>query len=92
LDTNKAFAAYALVLIAGVGSVLTASVLAGVTSLPSPLGFVEHVALGLMVRAAYKSIGGFDWADWSITCEPAGEAIAGTGFLASSSGTASAGA
>ena len=91
MDTNKAFAVYALTLIAGVGSVLAASVLAGITTAPSPAVFMEHVALGLMMRAAYKSIGGWDWADWSLTSEPAGEAIAATGFLSSSSGPASAG-
>jgi len=90
LDKNNTFAAYALILIAGVGSVLTASVLAGITTAPSPTVFVEHVALGLMIRAAYKSFGGWNWADWTVTSEPAGGAIAATGYLSSSGGTAGA--
>ena len=90
MDKNKTFAAYALVLITGVGSVLAASVLTGVTIAPSPVGFMEHVALGLMIRAAYKSFGGWDWADWSIASEPTGEGLAAAGYPAASSGGAGA--
>jgi hypothetical protein len=67
LDNDKVFTGYALILIAGVASVITSSVLAGFASLPTPAVFLEHVALGLMMRASYKTIGGFDWADWSFT-------------------------
>ena len=90
MDKNRTFAAYALILIAGVGSVLMTSVLAGVSTAPSPLAFLEHVALGLTIRAAYKSFGGWDWADWSITSEPTGEELAAAGYLRSSGGTAGA--
>jgi hypothetical protein len=83
LDQDKAFAAYALILIGAVGSLLTAMVLSGVTTAPSPLRFLEHLALGLAIRAAYKSAGGFSWADWSVRDEPAREAIAAKGFLPS---------
>jgi hypothetical protein len=65
MHNDKLFTAYALVLIAGVASVLTASVVAGVAALPTPLGFVEHLAMSLLFRAAYKSIGGFDWPIWA---------------------------
>jgi hypothetical protein len=74
LDNDKAFAAYLLILVAGVTSTLAASVMAGFASLPSPVVFLERVALGLMMRASYKSIGGWDWADWSIGGLPAGAA------------------
>jgi hypothetical protein len=74
LDNDKMFAAYLLILITGVTSTLATSVMAGFASLPSPLVFLEHVALGLAIRASYKSIGGFDWADWSIGGLPSGAA------------------
>jgi hypothetical protein len=32
--------------------------------------FVEHVALGLGIRAAYKYVGGFDLSDWTLSGEP----------------------
>jgi len=70
LDRNKAFAIYALTLIAAVASVITASLIAGFATLPSPIVFVEHVALGLGIRAAYKYIGGFDLSDWTLSGEP----------------------
>lgn len=85
LNTDKAFAAYALILVSGVASLLTASVLVGFATLPSPGVFLEHVALGLAIRAGYKSIGGWNAADWSITGETAGEARVTAGILSSSS-------
>jgi hypothetical protein len=36
-------------------------VLAGVAVLPSFGLFVEHLAMGLAFRGAYKSLGGSDW-------------------------------
>jgi hypothetical protein len=77
-----------LILVAAVGSLLTASVAAGIALAPSPLVFLEHVALGLAIRAAYKSIGGWNWADWSFGAEPAAEAPAEAALLHSSSGAA----
>ena len=61
MDNDRVFAAYSLILIAGVASVITASVLAGVATLPTVGVFLEHILLSLLFRAAYKSIGGFDW-------------------------------
>ena len=63
---DNAFAVFALILIAGVASVITASVMAGFSTLPAPLTFLEHVALSLGFRAAYKGFGGFDWSDWAV--------------------------
>jgi hypothetical protein len=74
LDNDKMFAAYLLILITGVTSTIATSVMAGFASLPSPVVFLEHVALGLTIRASYKSIGGWDWADWSIGGLPTGAA------------------
>jgi hypothetical protein len=83
LHNDKSFAVYALILVAGVTSVLTASILAGFARLPSPQVFLEHLALGLLMRASYKSIAGWNWADWTITSgRPAG-AAASTGFSSS---------
>ena len=88
MDTEKRFVAYALVLVAAVASVLTASLFAGVARLPSPLVFLEHVALGLAMRASYKSMGGWNWADWTFTVDrPAADAARG---LATPGGTAGA--
>ena len=73
MQNDKVFAVAAIVLFAGLASVLTTSVLAGFAALPSPLVFLEHVAMGLLMRASYKSIGGWNWADWTLTSEPAKE-------------------
>ncbi len=69
------FTAYALTLFAAVASLITATVMAGVATLPSPLVFVEHLAMSLCFRAAYKGIGGFSWDDWSILSGAGAEAI-----------------
>lgn len=61
MHNDKIFAAYAVTLIAGVTSVISASVMAGLASLPSLGVFVEHLALSLAFRGAYKSFAGFDW-------------------------------
>lgn len=81
MDNDKTFAAYALILIAGVASVITSSVLAGFASLPTPVVFLEHVALGLMMRASYKTIGGFDWADWSFGSDETAGTVAANDFV-----------
>ena len=66
MDNDKAFTIYALALLAGVASLLTASLVAGFATLPSPWSFFGHLSLGLAFRAAYKGIGGFRWDDWSL--------------------------
>ena len=58
MDNNKAFALYTLLIISLFASVITASVMAGVATLPTPIGFIEHVGLSLVTRAAYKSLDG----------------------------------
>jgi hypothetical protein len=61
MNNDRIFAAYTVLLIAGVASVITASVMAGVAALPTFVVFLEHILLSLAFRAAYKSIGGFEW-------------------------------
>lgn len=61
MDNDKIFALYACTLIAGIGSVITASILAGYAAMPGPLVFVEHLAMSIGFRAAYKSFGGPAW-------------------------------
>ena len=80
LDPKHRFTGYALTLLTAVGSLLTATVLAGISSLPSPLTFLEHVALGLSIRFSYKWVGGFDWADWSFGSDATGEGLAAAGY------------
>lgn len=61
MDNDRVFAAYTLTLVAAVASMITASVLAGFATLPSAGVFIEHLAMSLGFRLAYKSIGGFEW-------------------------------
>lgn len=58
MESNKAFGIYVAVLVGGILSVVSASVMAGVTTLPGVFTFVEHVSLSLLFRAAYKSFDG----------------------------------
>jgi len=66
LHNDKAFAAYALTLTVGLLIVLGCVLALGAAKPPPALMFLEHLAMGLGVRWAYKSFGGFDWADWSL--------------------------
>jgi hypothetical protein len=66
VDNDKAFTIWALLLVGGAGLLVTALVTGGVTSLPSLGSFLDHAALALSVRFAYKWVGGFEWADWSV--------------------------
>lgn len=61
MNNDKIFTIYAVTLVAGVASVISASVIAGVATLPSLGVFVEHLAMSLIFRGAYKSFAGFDW-------------------------------
>ena len=76
MNDNKAFAAWALFLIAGSAALMMFVAFVLGANLPPLPTFAEHVAMGLCVRAAYKSTGGWNWADWSIAGDATGEAIA----------------
>ena len=87
MNNDKLFVAYAMALIALTTSLLTASVMAGVTTAPSPLMFLEHYALGLLFRASYKWIAGTGNIDWPWQTDavaeaaPAAPAVAGIDAL-----------
>lgn len=66
MNDDKIFAAYALTLALGLLAVLGIALSLGIAKPPPAVMFLEHLALGLGVRFAYKSFGGFDWADWSL--------------------------
>jgi hypothetical protein len=61
MNNDNVFAIYACTLVAGIGSVITASVLAGLATMPTPLVFAEHLAMSFTFRAAYKSFAGPVW-------------------------------
>ena len=61
MNNDKIFAAYAVTLVAMVTSVIYASVMAGIAAVPTFGVFVEHLAMSLIFRGAYKSFAGFDW-------------------------------
>lgn len=79
MDNDRVFAACALLLATSIVTLLTILLIANGRTFPAPLVFAEHVALGLSMRFAYKWIGGFDRADWSLGSdrvrEPAGELL-----------------
>jgi hypothetical protein len=80
LDNDRVFAVYVAVVIGGVCALWTALTVAGFPTMPPLPTFLEHVALGLGFRAAYKSIGGWNWADWSVFGDAASEAPATAGL------------
>ena len=61
MDNDRAFTVYALTLIGIIGSVITASVMTGIATLPTAGVFLDHLALSVGFRTAYKSFGGIDW-------------------------------
>ena len=62
LDNDRAFQIYALTLIGGAVSLVLTLVTLRIAAAPTPLFFAEHVVMGLMIRAAYKSFDGPGWA------------------------------
>ena len=62
MGSDTSFKRYAAALVGAVLKMLTAVVLAGIASVPTPLFVVEHVGLGLLFRASYKSLAGPGWA------------------------------
>jgi hypothetical protein len=89
LDNNKAFAAWMLLVVGGAGTLLLTLILTGAASLPPLPTLIADVALGLSVRFAYKWVGGFESADWSLAGVPSEEAI-GADDLQAHPGTAGA--
>lgn len=58
MQNDKVFIAYALALVAGIGSVLAFVLTTSASHVPQPWYLVEHVTLGLVIRAYYKSFDG----------------------------------
>ena len=58
MQNDRIFIAYAIALAAGIGGLLTFVVGTGASHVPEPMYLAEHVCLGLMVRAYYKSFDG----------------------------------
>jgi hypothetical protein len=90
MNDNKAFATWALFLIAGSAALMMFIVQVLGAQLPPLLTIAEHVAMGLCVRAAYKYTGGFNWADWSIAGDSADVVAAEEGLEAHPGATAGA--
>lgn len=55
MNNDRAFAIFSVILVGAVLSVLTASVSAGLATMPTAFTLVEHIALSLTFRAAYHS-------------------------------------
>jgi hypothetical protein len=58
MGNDKVFGLWVVALIAGITTVITTQVLAGVATVPTLIVFAEHVGLGLLIRGAYKSFDG----------------------------------
>lgn len=58
MGNDKAFGIWVVALIAGISSVVTTQLIAGTATMPTFAVVVEHVGMGLLIRAAYKSFDG----------------------------------
>ncbi len=58
MNHDRAFAIFSLALVAAVGCLFSIAVATGIASAPTVSFIVEHAALGLCFRAAYKSLDG----------------------------------
>lgn len=56
MQNDRNFTFYAAALVGGVLVLLSSVVMAGLTQIPTPLAFLEHLALGLAFRTAYKTL------------------------------------
>jgi hypothetical protein len=76
VNDNKAFAAWVLLVLTTMATLLTWIVVGLGADLPPLASVLEHVALGLSIRFAYKYTGGFNPADWSFGSDAVGEPVA----------------
>jgi len=65
LYDNRAFAGWVVFVVGGAAILFASLVLTGVAVMPPLATFVKDVAMGLGIRAAYKQVGGWDWAEWA---------------------------
>jgi len=61
MDNQKAFTIFAISIIAGTATVITAAVTLQGGTFPPVIYVIEHVALSLLLRSAYKSFDGTNW-------------------------------
>lgn len=90
MENDKLFAAYALFLVAGIGSVIAALLAVGVANLPDPIGLTEHLSFSLLMRASYKSLAGWDGSEWSLAFGRPAARVAGLARPSIGGGTAGA--
>ena len=64
MENDKYFSIYAFTILGALAAVISTSLQAGFTTMPSAWVFIEHIAMSLCVRAAYKSFG-WDWGFWT---------------------------
>jgi len=76
MENDKYFSIYAFTILGALAAVITTSLQAGFTTMPSAFVFIEHIAMSLIVRAAYKSFG-WDWGSWTfgIGSRPVAEGV-----------------
>ncbi len=67
MENDKAFAWYAAFIAAGTITVVTAAVVTQGGSFPPMAFLVEHLALSLLFRSAYKSFDGSNWVRSALT-------------------------
>jgi hypothetical protein len=58
MENDKVFIAYAMALILGISIVVTTMIWIGTGHFPAVAFVIEHVSLGLLIRASYKSFDG----------------------------------
>ena len=58
MNNDKAFAIYALTLVTMLAAVITFAVTGGIATVPGVAFLVEHLALALAIRTAYKTLDG----------------------------------
>ncbi len=73
MTNDKAFHIYAALLVSGVITLLTVIVTSGVAAVPAPLFLAEHLGLGLLFRASYKSLESPQWPYWKKDAEEAAD-------------------
>ena len=64
MSSDRAFAIFTLVLVGGLAALLTTLMQSESAIVPTPVSFIEHVAISLAFRFAYKWIGGGDVSEW----------------------------
>ena len=64
MQSDRVFAVFTLALVGGLAILLTLLFQSENAIVPTPVGFIEHIAISLSFRFAYKWIGGSDASEW----------------------------